>query len=162
MSLLGLLPNPWVIAGVALAITGAWGTGELHGHSRGVDSKQAEWNADKLERAAAQDESNRLANRAAAKREDEKLVQRAVVVSNTKEVSHALEAAPAWRDAELPPSVRDALVTAAAAIAAASQPDRVVPAASAADVSNERGSGAGISVRPGWLERMLRPASSPG
>lgn len=125
-------------------------------YSAGEHAVQRDWDAAKVEQQAAQataDESARLkAHAAALSYEQERGARKVRIVTVTKEISHAINASPDWRDGAVPDGVRRAIAAAGAALAA-SQPDGAVqlPAAGSAD---ERATGAGLRVgprRPGGL-----------
>jgi hypothetical protein len=143
-----------VYAGVALVA--ALGFSHHWAYSKGEASVQRDWDAAKVEAQAAQqaaDEAARLKSHAAElSYENQKAAQLVRVVTITREVSHAIDAAPDWSAAAVPAGVRDAIAAAGASLAA-SEPDRAVPV-SAAGSGNERGSGPGLRVgpaRPGGL-----------
>ena len=139
MKPLQLVPSGWSIAArilaplmlLALAAAAVWGYGARQ-YRAGVEAGRAdvreEWR-DEI------DGANMRAAQAGHRYEEWKMRQAPRVVTITKEVSRALDAAPDWRDARLPDGVRDALERAAADLAAG-EPDaalRSLPAAAAGD-----------------------------
>ena len=141
MKALQLVPSAWSIAArilaplvlLALAAAAVWGYGARQ-YRAGVEAGRAdvreEWR-DEI------DEANMRAAQAGHRYEEWKMRQAPRVVTITKEVSRALDAAPDWRDARLPDGVRDALERAAAQLAAG-EPDPAVPEVPAAAVAGER------------------------
>jgi hypothetical protein len=135
MKPLQLVPPAWSIAArilvplllLALVAAAVWGYGVRErrvGREEGRSEAREEWRS-------AIDEANMRAAQAGHRYEEWKMRQAPRLVTITKEVSRALEAAPDWRDARLPDGVRDALERAAADLAAG-EPDaalRSVPAA---------------------------------
>jgi len=164
MSLLNPFSALQTLGIAAIAVGLAWGAGELHGHSRGVDSKQAEWDADKLEKIAAQqaaDEAARLRSHAADLAYDRGRTARLVrAATATKEIDHVLETESRWRDGLVPDGVRRAIAAAVGQASAASQPDGAMRVPAARD-PDERATGQGLRVGPRQPGRLFGPASAP-
>jgi hypothetical protein len=91
-----------------------WGYGVRH-YRAGVESGRADV---REEWCGAIDEATMRAAQAGHLYEEWKTRQAPRVVTITREVSRALEAAHDWRDARLPAGVRDAIERAAAQLAA--------------------------------------------
>jgi hypothetical protein len=143
-----ILGPSWLTFGGSVLLAGALaGTaGFVKGDAYGAGKVQAKWDAQQAKDRLAIDSANVAAQAAAELYEESKAkrITRTVVV--TKEVSHALEAAPAWRDVALPDGVRDA-VAAAAAEADPAQPHGAVPLQPAGG-QDERAAGAGLRLEP--------------
>lgn len=143
-----------IVIAVLLGLAAGFYQGDKHG--KGV--VQAKWDAQQVKDRKAIDDANIAAQAAAELYEEAKATQRTRTIVVTKEVTRALETAPAWRDAAVPDGVRASLA-AASAEPAASQPDRAMPSTGAARGQDERGSGTGLRAGAGWLGRLSGAAS---
>jgi len=153
--------NLFSMIGVALLACALSGVGGfIKGNSHGRAVVQAEWDADTAKNRKAVDDANIAAQAAAELYEEAKAAQHTRVITVTREVSHALETAPSWRDGAIPDGVRLSLA-AASADPAASQPDRAVPPAGPASASDQRGLGTGLRARLGWLGGLPSPTQIP-
>jgi hypothetical protein len=154
-----------LLAGLALVVAGllGWRAIENRLEQAGAERERAKWTAQAEKDRQAIEQQNLLANRRAIRYEEEKATRRERVVVVTKEVTRAIDAAPAWRDAALPDGVRGALAAAAATAAApaASEPAGDVRGAGAAGAEDERGPRGGFPVGARGLAGLSGPASGP-
>ena len=111
-----------------------------YGSSRYTAGREAE----RAEQRDAVDDANMRAAQAGHRYEEWKLRQSARVIVRIKEVDRALDAAPDWRDAAVPDSVRDAVETDPEPDPGGA--DSAVPAVRAPERANQWGAGAGLRI----------------
>lgn len=144
------------IGSVALALALGAAGGVAKGYGYGEARVQAKWDEQQAKDRKAIDDANIAAQAAAELYEKAKAAQRVRVVTITKEISHALETQPAWRDEPVPDSVRSAIAAAGAALAA-SEPNSAVrlPDSGGAD---QRPIGSGLRAGAREPGGLLGPA----
>lgn len=147
----------------AIALAGALTFSHDWAYRKGEASTQVEWDAQKAKDAVAQraaDEAAALqANKASLRYQDWKIAQQPRVVTVTKEITHAIEIAPAWSAEPLPDGVRSAIAAASAALAA-SGPDSTVPVPDPGR-AEQRAVGPGLHPSLAGFGRLFGAASQP-